>query len=370
MKRLGLIVNPVAGLGGRVGLKGSDGLAIQRQALALGAQAEAGPRAAAALAQIPKLGSAVELLTWAGEMGEAAARAAGVPALVVSAPSTGRTTAEDTRRAARALRDRGIDLLLFAGGDGTARDVYEAVGEAVPALGIPAGVKIHSAVYAIHPAAAGELAAAFLSGRLRALREAEVMDLDETRYRAGEVAPRLYGYLRVPYQTALVQARKSPSPMDERSAQEAIGCAVIARLRPGRLAIVGPGSTTRPILTLQGLPKTLLGVDVVLDGRLAAADAAEADLLRLLERGPGQIVVTPIGGQGHIFGRGNQPISPAVIRAVGRENVLVVATAEKILALAGRPLLVDTGDAAVDDLLRGYTQVITGAGERIVYRVG
>ena len=368
-KKLGLIVNPVAGLGGRVGLKGSDGAEIQLRALALGAVPQATGRAAQALARLVPVADQLELITYPGEMGEAAALAGGLPPTVIGAIQPGRTTADDTRRAAGEMLALAVDLLLFAGGDGTARDVCRAVGQALPALGIPAGVKIHSAVYATSPRSAGDLAALYLQGRVTGRREAEVIDVDEDAVRHGAITPRLYGYLAIPFQRDLVQNRKAPSGPGEAAAMEAIACQVVDGMEPGRLYILGPGTTTRAIATRLGLAKTLIGVDVVLDGCLLAADVNEAQLLALLPGRPAQIVVTPIGGQGHLFGRGNQQISPAVIRAVGRENVTVVSTPHKVHALEGRPFLVDSGDPAVDRLLSSYVRVVTGYGEQIVYRI-
>jgi predicted polyphosphate/ATP-dependent NAD kinase len=366
---LGLIVNPVAGLGGRVGLKGSDGIDIQRRALALGAEPTATRRAADALRRLEGIGDRITLLTCAGAMGEEAARACGLPAAIVHTPSGPASSADDTRAAARAMRDRGADLILFAGGDGTARDLHAALGGALPVLGIPAGVKIQSGVFAVTPTAAGELASRFLGAGSTPLRDAEVVDLDEEAYRRGEVAPRLYGTMRIPFERSLVQGRKSPTRLGSAATLQAIALDIVQGMRPDRLDIVGPGTTTRPILARLGLVKTLIGVDVVLDGRLLCADAGEADLLRLLAAHPARIVVTPIGGQGHILGRGNQPISPAVIRRAGAASIVVVSTAEKIHALEGRPLLVDTGDPRLDRELSGYARIVTGHGERIVYRI-
>ncbi len=368
-KKLGLIINPVAGLGGRVGLKGSDDLEIQRQALALGAVPQAANRAAQALARLRPLASRFDLITYPGEMGEAAATAAGLSAIVIGTIHPGRTTAADTRRAAMEMLALVVDLLLFAGGDGTARDVCQAVGQALPVLGIPAGVKIHSAVYATSPASAGDLAALYLQGKVTGRREAEVMDVDEDAVRRGVIAAGLYGYLTVLFLRELVQGRKAPSGPGESAAMDAIACQVVDGMEPGCLYILGPGTTTRTIAARLGLAKTLIGVDVVLDNCLSAADVNEAQLLALLPGRSAQIVVTPIGGQGFLFGRGNQQISPAVIRAVGRENVTVVSTPHKVHALEGRPFLVDTGDPAVDKLLSGYVRVITGYGEQIIYRV-
>jgi predicted polyphosphate/ATP-dependent NAD kinase len=369
MKRIGLIVNPVAGLGGRVGLKGSDGAAIQQKALDLGAVPHAVDRAAQALAALVPLSGGFDLLTCPGAMGADAARQAGSPAHVIGPVADGLTTAADTARAAREMIVQKIDLLLFAGGDGTARDICSAIGTQIPALGIPAGVKIHSAVYATHPRSAGELAAAFLHGGTE-LRQAEVMDLDEDAFRAGRVSPRLYGVLTMPYLQRYVQGVKAPSALSEPTALEAIAEDLAEQMEPGWLYIFGPGSTTHAVATHLGLNKTLLGVDAVLDGKIVAADATESDLLRLLaEVHPAEIVVTPIGGQGCIFGRGNQPISPDVIRKVGRPHVRVVSTREKLQALNGAPLWADTGDGEVDEMLSGYFAVVVGYKESVMYKV-
>ncbi|MGB9723116.1 MAG: ATP-NAD kinase family protein [Chloroflexia bacterium] len=365
-KRLGLIINPVAGLGGRVGLKGSDGEEVQRLARKLGAVPLAGQRAAEALAQIPP--EAVELLTCPGEMGEEVARARGFRPTVLGRIEPGRTTAADTRRAAQEMRREGVHLLLFAGGDGTARDIHDAVGDTLPVLGIPAGVKIHSAAFGTNPRHSGELALLFLQGRA-GLGEAEVMDIDEEALRQGRVSARLYGYLRIPIHPRLVQSLKVPSGPGEGEAMRAIAADVVEGMEEGVLYILGPGTTTRAIAEWLDLPKTLIGVDVVRNRRLVALDANEARLLSLLEGGRARIVVTPVGGQGYILGRGNQQLSPAVLRRVGKENLLVVSTPRKIQALGGRPLLVDTGDPDLDRIFSGYVRVITGFRERIVYRV-
>jgi predicted polyphosphate/ATP-dependent NAD kinase len=375
---LGLIVNPVAGIGGRVGLKGSDGSEIQRRARELGAEPHAHDRAVEALERLRKV-EGLEIITYPGEMGANAARAAGLAPTVIGEIAPGATTAEDTRRAAREMHELGVDLLLFAGGDGTARDVYEAVGLRQPALGIPAGVKIHSAVYATHPRSAGELAALYLQGRVEELREAEVMDIDEEAFRQGSLSAQLYGYLKMPFRSSLVQSQKVPST-GEAASLAAIAEDVASKMELGVLYILAPGTTTRAIAEALGVEKTLLGVDVVESGpwsedsgrreaQLVAADVNETQLLALIERGKARIVVTPIGGQGYLFGRGNQQISPSVIERVGREQILVVSTPDKLHALGTQPLLVDSGDRGVDKMLSGYITVVTGYNERAVRKV-
>jgi predicted polyphosphate/ATP-dependent NAD kinase len=366
--RLGLIVNPVAGIGGRVGLKGSDGLDIQEKALALGAVPQSLNRAIQALRRIKPV-DGLEVITCPGEMGEDAARACGFRPTVIGSIKPGETTPEDTRNAAREMVRLKVRLLLFAGGDGTARDIYSAVAEAIPVLGIPAGVKIHSAVFATNPRSAGDLAALYLRGRISGLREAEVMDVDEEAFRQGIVSAKLYGYLRIPFRRRLVQSLKVASSPGERTSLEAIAYHIVDSMEHDCLYIIGPGTTTRAITARLGLDKTLIGVDVVAGGKLVAADVNESQLLELVEGRSARIVVTPIGGQGCIFGRGNQQISPQVIKKVGEDNVIVVSTAGKIHSLGGRPLWVDTGDRAVDRKLEGHIRVVTGYNEHIIYRV-
>jgi predicted polyphosphate/ATP-dependent NAD kinase len=261
-----------------------------------------------------------------------------------------------------------VDLILFAGGDGTARDVCSAMPSQFPCLGIPAGVKVHSAVYATNPQHAGELAGMYLKGRAR-LREAEVLDLDEDAYRAGRISTRLYGTLHVPYRPLWRQNQKAPSPAAEARQAEAIAADIVEQMQAGVAYILGPGTTTRAIARTLTVEKTLVGVDVVRDGQLVAKDVTQAQLLSLTETMPARIIVTPIGGQGFLFGRGNQQIGPEVIRRVGRENIIVVSAPDKLRALRLQPLLVDTGDAVTDGLLAGYFSVVTGYKERMVYKV-
>jgi predicted polyphosphate/ATP-dependent NAD kinase len=365
-KKLGLIVNPLAGLGGRVGLKGSDGLETVRQALLLGAEPTSPARAVETLRQISSIKQEIELFTYPVEMGEDEARRAGFDPAVLGSVTSGQTTADDTRRAAKELASLGVGLLLFVGGDGTARDIYEAIGTSVPCLGIPAGVKIHSSVYAISPRRAADLVREHLLGRAQT-RQMEVMDVDEDLFRNGRVSARLYGYLRVPFERQLLQAAKAVSRANDEDLP-GIAAHVIDSMDDETYYILGPGSTTKAIGDALGIDKTTLGVDVVSRKRLLVKDASEEQILRAIDGRRAVIVVTAIGGQGFIFGRGNQQISPRVINQVGKERIVVVATQSKLLALDG-PLLVDTGDADCDRSLRGYVRVITGYDAISIWKV-
>lgn len=369
---IGLLVNPLAGVGGAVGLKGSDGRATVEEALGRGARPLAAQRAARALRVLASLRPQPRILTWGGPMGHDSVVQAGLEAEVLghgAQPSA----AGDTRAAAVALRDAGAELLVFAGGDGTARDIVDAIGDSVPVLGIPAGCKMHSGVYAVNPEAAGELLKLVLTGQLVNLDEGEVRDIDEEAFRQGEVRARYYGSLRVPGENRFLQQVKSGGrEVEALAVTEAVAGAraLMDEADPGTTWLMGSGSTVAQLMEDLGLQNTLLGVDVVRDGKLLAADATAEQLLDHARRGPCRAVLTVIGGQGHLFGRGNQQFSPEVIRTLGRDNLLVVATRGKLKALEGRPLLLDTGDAELDHDLAGLIPVVTGYEDQVLYRLG
>ena len=369
MKKLGVIVNPVAGMGGRVGLKGSDGADVQRRARELGAVPESPSRAVEALQSLAEIKDRIEVVTYPAEMGEDEARECGFEPTVIGSITSAETTSADTQQAAREMEGMGVDLLLFAGGDGTARDIHSAVDQRVTALGIPAGVKVHSAVFAVTPRNAGAVARMFLEERLASVRDGEVMDIDEDAFRDGVVAARLHGYLKVPEDRRNVQRVKSGGEQVEEDVQ-GIAAEVADSMENGRLYVMGPGTTIGAIMEHLGLQNTLLGVDVVRDRALVAGDVSEGELLELIGDGGATIVVAVIGGQGYILGRGNQQLSPAVVRRVGKDNITVVATREKLTSLGGSPLLVDTGDRALDESLSGYWRVVTGYREFAMYRAG
>lgn len=367
---LGFIVNPVAGMGGSVGLKGTDGEAIVHEAMRRGARPTAGERATKAIVRLKASLPQVNVLTVAGPMGEQVAREAGTEPRVLDLSHTGSPTSADTRMAAKSMADRGVDLILFAGGDGTARDILGASGRQVPMLGVPAGVKMHSAVFGTTPASAGHVAALFLSGSLRAqLRDAEIMDLDEDAVRTGTVSAQLYGYARSPFERRLVQNAKAGSVPGENETLDAVARQVAEGMRDGRIYILGPGTTTRRVAGALGIPSTLLGVDAVLDRKAIGLDLNEQELLRIIEGRRAEILVSVLGGQGSLFGRGNQQISAAVIRRVGRDNITVISTIEKLIALPAGALQVDTGDPEVDAMLTGHIPVITGPHRTVLVKV-
>lgn len=370
---VGLVINPLAGLGGSLALKGSDGQELlerydkldQKQRL------RGENRVVRALGRLGESAAIIRFSTWAGAMGENALRRAGLLAEVLGHPAGAISGAADTKRAARVLLEAGVDLLVFAGGDGTARDVFDAAGSEMPALGIPAGVKMHSGVFAVSAEAAGDLLSQLATGGLVGLGKREVRDIDEVAFRQGIVRSCFYGELLVPGEGRYLQHTKVGGRESEELVAAEIAAFVVERMVPGRIYLIGPGSTTAAIMEELHLPNTLLGVDVVRDGELLASDADEAVLLDVLgcEDSDAELLVTAIGGQGHVFGRGNQQFSPRVIRAVGLDRITVVAAKSKIAALEGRPLLVDTDEPALDKELSGYRQILTGYDDHILYRL-
>jgi len=276
--------------------------------------------------------------------------------------------AEDTKRAASEMLEMDVDLIVFSGGDGTARDIYSVIGDRVPVLGIPTGVKIHSGVYAIDPRSAGLLLRRFIEDSSET-RLAEVMDIDEEAFRADVIQARLFGYMNVLFHGELIQVSKEGSGSSDETSTHGVANEVYDEMDPDVLYILGPGTSIRPIADRMGVEKTLLGVDVVQDGKMVIKDANESQLIDVIKGRKARLYVSVIGGQGFVFGRGNQQLSPEVIRAIGRENIMIVATPNKLATLRGRPLRVDTGDHVLDEELKGYFKLHTEYGRRTIYRV-
>ena len=362
--RLGLIINPIAGMGGAVGLHGTDGDSY-RLAKELGTAPIAEKRAARALHRLASALPNLCVLAASAKMGEDAARRAGfcVEAVPVRPQPT---AAEDTKRAARAMKSAGAPLILFAGGDGTARDVTAAVGPETPILGIPTGVKMHSAVFGATPEAAGAMAARFVKspGRVPVLPR-EVLDAGGGR---GGVAE--FSIASVPYVRDLLQPGKASAAVGGGYQIDRLCAELAAGLDPGRLYVIGPGTTAKRILDHLGLGGNAAGVDAVLDGEMVLSDASETQLLELLETGrPAAVFLGVIGGQGFLLGRGNQQISPAVIEQIGEENVLILADEQKVRSLDPPVLRVDTGVETPRPVMLGYRRVHTGPGRSIVMKV-
>ncbi|MFA1610601.1 ATP-NAD kinase family protein [Halobellus rubicundus] len=350
--RIGLVVNPIAGMGGRVGLKGTDGKVAE--ARRRGAEPRAPDRARRALSELADRDD-VDLLTWGGGMGGDVAREAGFDPQVLGAPEGDDTTAADTERAVRAFVDAGVDLVLFVGGDGTAADVAEALEETeTPMLGVPAGVKVYSSVFAVSPEDAAHVVRTFERTEHR-----EVMDIDEDDYREGEVHPELRAVPLVPVAEELQSSKQLGG-----GNVEALAEGVADDIRASdKTFVLGPGSTVGAIKDALGFDGSPLGVDVWRGGEVLALDATESEILDALGE-ENVIVVSPIGGQGFVFGRGNPQLSPAVIR---RCDLEIVASRSKLDTVG--ELRVDTDDPDLDAELRGWTKVRVGRVERRMMRI-
>lgn len=369
--KLGLVINPIAGIGGSVALKGSDGVGIAEQAIALGATAKSNARTLLALEILLPYKENIVIYTAAGDMGEHTANALGFNTEVVHQPANEATSALDTEQTVKTLINLDIDLLLFAGGDGTARNVCHIVEDKFPVLGIPAGCKIHSGVYAITPKAAGRVVELMITNQLVSLTDADVMDIDESLFRQGIVKAKRFGEMQVPSELRYIQAVKSGGKESDELVLQDIAADVISKM-DDELFIIGSGSTTAFVMEELALENTLLGVDAVCEQVLIESDLTEPKLWQLIQpyaQGKVKLVITLIGGQGHIFGRGNQQLSPRVIRAIGKENILIIATKTKLNALQARPLIADTGDSELDIELSGYLAVTTGYNDQVLYPV-
>jgi predicted polyphosphate/ATP-dependent NAD kinase len=367
MRRVGFLINPIAGMGGRVGLKGTDGVAAE--AARRGAEPMANKRAYEALGKFKNLidhapnPPAIRWLTAAGAMGRDALMAAGFTSVEIIYDAPTESSARDTKAAVKKFLAAGIDLVLFCGGDGTARDVCAITGDSTPVLGIPAGVKMYSGVFGVTPTRTAEILMRFLTQEI-GLTRVEIVDLDEVKYRHDEWAVRLFMSAQTPFEPTYLQSAKALiSGADE----EAIKNDIADQLRedieakPSTLFLLGPGSTVKAVGQALQIEKTLLGIDAVANGKIVGKDLDERRILDLLDHYPDRkLLLSPIGAQGFLLGRGNQPLSPAVIRRIGADNFLVISTPAK---LTRTPFLrLDTGDAALDaDMIsRKFFTVIIG----------
>lgn len=366
--RIGLVVNPIAGLGGRVGLKGTDGPGTVAEALERGAQPQAGPRARRALTRLAERVPGANLLVALGQQGADWTEGLSLDVTVIDL-KTNSQTARDTRQAVEAMND--CDLILFAGGDGTARDVASMLKPGQAMLGIPCGVKMHSGVFAISPQAAGALVADIFtaSDRISWSDDAEIMDIDEAALREGHIAPELYGHARVPLVRNRMQASKGGPRIDWGAALASAASELVGQMDPGTLYIIGPGTSAGAVMCAVGHAPTVLGIDAMRDGDVAARDVGAAELESLADDGPVRIVLGVTGQQGFLIGRGNQQISPKLLRQAGREGLIVLAGEDKLMGLAQPRLWVDSGDPDLDSELEGFLRVRTARGRETMMRL-
>lgn len=350
--KIGFVVNPIAGAGGKIGMKGTDNI---EEVIERGGEPLSPFKAKEFCNGLKK-----EFITCSSNMGEDYIGGE----IVYKTPE--KTTAEDTKKACIEFLKRGAEMIVFVGGDGTARDVYTVVGKKLPVLGIPAGVKMYSGVFALNATAGRKILNSFLEGNAEIV-EREIMDVDENAYRKNVFRIRLFGIAISPSIKNFLQYSKKVFP-DENEAKKEIAEFMALICKKGTY-IVGPGITTKAIFEKIGIEKTLLGVDVIENGRIIARDAGEKEIINAIDGKNARIIVSPLGKQGFIFGRGNQQISSRVIKKVGTENIIIVSTPQKMMYTP--QLFVDTGDKEIDRKISGWKKVITGFGiairKKIIY---
>lgn len=359
---MGLIVNPIAGMGGRVGLKGTDD--VLEEAIARGAEPIASRRATQFLLVLK--GSmkelSIDVVTCPGQMGEDEAKAAGILVSVLPMRARKKTSVEDTKRAVELMGEMPVDLVAFVGGDGTARDVFNAMKglNEAPVLGVPSGVKMYSSVFAVNPSDAADVVLAFVRGEAETV-DFEIMDADEKAIRRDALSVKLHGYLKGPFLPMHIQSSKqlSPTTTNEKENQVAIARFIVEEMDTEGNYILGPGTTVQRIAESLGVEKTVLGVDIYRRDYVTL-DANEEQILAEVQDWQNTwIILSPIGRQGMLLGRGNQQISPRVIKRVGKSKTIVAATKNKLQSIESSILRVDTGDADVDCMFRGYIKVVT-----------
>ena len=358
--KLGFIVNPIAGMGGRVGLKGTDG--VLEKAIALGAKPVAPARAIEFLGKLKAAELPVELVTCPRVMGENEAKIASFPAKILPMSLKSETTAEDTKAAVKQIIASRADLIVFVGGDGTARDIYDALQaeNGIPVLGVPSGVKMYSGIFAVNPSEAVEVVKAFVEETAQ-IADFEIMDADESAIRRDDFSIRLHGFLKGPFVPMSISGSKqlSPETSDEHENQMAIARFIVEEMDPKGTYILGPGTTVRCVADLLEVEKSLLGVDIYRNKSIVKDVNEKKTIEEIRDFQNTWIVVSPIGRQGILLGRGNQQISPKIIRKVGKERIIVAATTRKLRNIDGSVLRVDTGDPEVDKMLGGYIRVVT-----------
>lgn len=363
MKRIGFIANPIAGMGGSVGLKGTDG-DIFKKAIEMGATPITPSRVQNFLINIKNRDN-ILLIVAPGKMGEDYVKGKNFKFKVMGDIGEN-TTAEDTKRIARLMIESGIDLIVFCGGDGTARDIFDVIKLKIPVVAIPSGVKMFSSVFALNPKAAAQILDKFLE-ETTDTQEKEILDIDEDEFRDNRLVSKLYGYLVVPRVQNLIQNVKDSSKVgrtiDENKYE--IAQQIIETMEEGILYLLGPGTTVKSITDQLKLTKSLLGVDSIYNKSLISEDLNENGIIELLDKYQKvKIIVTPIGGQGFVFGRGNKQFTPKILRRVGKKNIIIIGTEDKIKSL--KCLRVDTGDDETDKMLEGLTKVIIGYKEELI----
>ena len=363
--KLGLIINPISGMGGSVGLKGTDGKSVLDQAIELGAKPNALNRTRELLIELESFKSKLIFVTCPGFMGENVLKELAFEYEIIDTSifeGVGNiydSTADHTKKAAAFMNEiNDLSLILFIGGDGTARDIVNAIGKDKPSLGIPAGVKIYSSVFSLNPRIASSIVIQFLWDEIP-LQENEVLDIDEEEYRNGRLVSKLYGYLLTPFAPELFQYSKMGTPDSDLNNQERIAKRIVEDLEENTYYLIGPGTTTKAITDLLGQKKSVLGVDILFNKQIIAQDLNEQQIFSHIQGKKAKIITSLIGRQGFLFGRGNLQFTPMILRAIGIENIIIISTKFKLQNIPNQILRIDTRDSELDKKMIGFYKVIT-----------
>ena len=371
---LGLIINPISGMGGTVGLKGTDGKKTLKNAIELGAKPNALNRIKELLNELESIKSKLKFITCPQFMGEIILKEMNFEYKLIEHPifqnieDIYSTTSEHTKIAAKLMRNiDDIKLILFAGGDGTARDIVNAINKEKPCLGIPTGVKIFSSVFSINIKLASSIIIQFLWDEIP-LRESEVLDIDEEEYRNDKLVSKLFGYLSIPYNPDYTQFSKEGTPDTDLNNQERIATRIIETLENDVYYLIGPGTTTKAITDINQ-KKTVLGIDLLLNKKIIVRDLNEYQILNYIEGKKTKIIVSLIGRQGFLFGRGNLQLSPAILKKIGPENIIIISTKYKMFNLPTQILKLDTRSSDLDKKMRGLYKILVDYDEIIICRI-
>ena len=372
---IGLIVNPISGMGGSVGLKGTDGKEILEKAMELGAEPNAHNRIKELLFHLESIKSKIKFITCPKFMGEIPLKKLGFDYETITHPifdeinEIADSTAEHTIQAAKIMNQyNNLKLILFAGGDGTARDIVHAIHKGKPCLGIPTGVKIYSSVFSLNPDKAASIIMQFLWDEIP-LKESEVLDIDENEYRKGKLVSKLYGHLLVPFNPNFCQSSKMGSSESDLDNQERIAKLIVEEMEENIYYLVGPGSTTKAITDALNQNKTILGVDLLLNKKIVAYDLNEQQILNYIRGKKTKIIVSLIGKQGFLFGRGNLQFTPQILKDVGTQNIIIISSKFKLQNIPNQILRLDTRDHELDEEMKGFYKVIVDYDEIKICKV-
>jgi predicted polyphosphate/ATP-dependent NAD kinase len=364
ISKIGFIVNPVAGMGGKVGLKGTDG--VLNKAIKLGAKPIAPDKAIETIKEFISNHSKnqIQWLTCSGEMGENELKKAGIKTIdIIYRPAENITTANDTKNACKIFLEKKVDLIFFCGGDGTARDIFKIIKNKVPILGIPSGVKMHSGAFGITTSASAMMLHEFVKQHLT-IGDVEIMDLDEERYRKGEWNIKLFGVAKGIVEPTYVQVGKTSfESISDNDIKDELAEHILDEIEQNTdyLFLFGSGGTIDYITKKLEIKNSLLGIDAVYNKKVVGSDLNEMGILNILKKYQKvKLILSPIGAQGFILGRGNLQLSPKVIKKIGLDNIIIISTPSK---LASTPeIRIDTGDKELDKLFseKEFMMIVIG----------